>query len=70
MVTGMPMPTVRTTLVDPHNNNVYHVMAYRPLSRPELLTNVQMFVSGLRRKPKKGKAYTILTIIGSVNQLY
>lgn len=47
----MEPPTIKTTLHDPDRNIDYHVVAYRTLTRAELLDAVRAFMVN-RRRPK------------------
>lgn len=61
----MEPPTIKTTLHDPDRNIDYHVVAYRTLTRAELLDAVRAFMVNRRRpKLKPGQSVTIVTIIG------
>lgn len=61
----MQQPDVRTSLHDPNTEVTYHVIAYRTLSRQELLQSVATYLSKNKRKrPKPGSSVTIITIIG------
>lgn len=62
----MEMPSVRSTIKDPAKDVTYHVMAYRTLSREELVQSVRAYHSSRRtKKLKKGQVITIMTIIGA-----
>jgi hypothetical protein len=56
-------PNVSNELRDPSNKVTYRVMAYRALSRQELLQSVGAYLRQSKR-PKPGTMVTILTIIG------
>jgi hypothetical protein len=61
----MQQPNVRSTLNDPNTGVTYHVMAYRPLTRGELIQSVRAYLSQKKvKKSKLGAVITILTIIG------
>ncbi|WP_119157444.1 hypothetical protein [Caldimonas tepidiphila] len=60
----MEMPSVRTSLRDPANEVTYHVDAYRQLTRQELLMAVAMYQRQVKKKPKRGTAVTIKSLIG------
>jgi len=61
----MQQPNIRTSLHDPNTDVTYHVIAYRTLSRHELLQSVAAYLSQKKRKkPKPGSSVTIITIIG------
>ena len=61
----MQIPDVRNTIRDEDNNVTYHVMAYRDLTREEMIVSVRHFLAqpkNRRRKtPLKNKVVTILT---------
>ncbi len=65
----MLMPSVRSTIKDPANNVVYHVMAYRRLSRAELVQSVAMYRAQpsvrRRKRPERDRVITIVTIHGA-----
>jgi hypothetical protein len=65
----MQGPDVRSTLRDDANNMTYHVIAYRALSREELIRCVGQYhaqPSVRRRKtPLRNKVIEIHTIIGA-----
>ena len=65
----MQMPHVRNTIRDEDNNVTYHVMAYRDLTREEMIVSVRYFLTqpkNRRRKtPLKNKVVTILTSHGT-----
>lgn len=66
----MQQPNVKSSIRDDENNVTYHVMAYRTLSREELVQCVRMYLSqpAIRRRktPVKNKEITIITVIGAV----
>jgi hypothetical protein len=41
----MQMPNIRSTIKDPRKKITYHVMAYRTLTREELVVAVQQYNS-------------------------
>lgn len=58
-------PSIKSTLDDSANSGViYHVMAYRSLNKAELVQTVRVFLSGQKKKPKRGSQITIISIIG------
>lgn len=59
----MESPKVRNRLVDEVHGVTYDVIAYRQLTRAELLGAVRAYW-GQRRKPKRGDLVTIVSIIG------
>lgn len=61
----MEQPTIVNTLNDPTRGVVYHVRAYRTLTRNELLQSVALYLRSKKNKhPKKGTVVTIISIIG------
>jgi len=61
----MEQPTIVTTLNDPGRGVVYHVRAYRTLTRNELLQCVAMYLRSKKNKqPKKGTVVTIISLLG------
>ena len=61
----MESPKVKTVLRDSKNGVRYEVMAYRQLTRQELLGAVRYFNSQRKGgKHKRGTIITIMTIIG------
>ena len=61
----MQLPHVRNTARDEQSDVTYHVMAYRKLSESELVHAVRYYQARNRRKPKRGSAVTIVSLIGS-----
>ena len=65
----MQPPTIMTTLRDNDNNVTYNVLAYRHLSRDELIMSVRMYHSQpsvrRRKKPFKNATITIVSILGA-----
>ena len=61
----MIMPNIVSTIVDPGKNITYQVVAYRKLSRNELVMSVRHYWSQ-RKKPKvkPGGTVKIISIIG------
>ena len=64
----MEQPNVRSSIRDEENNVTYHVMAYRELTRAELVGAVRMYRSQprfrRRKTPEKNKIITIISVIG------
>ena len=61
----MVMPNVKNTLVDSGSNVTYHVMAYRSLTREEMLLSVRQYWSQAKKqKLRAGTVITIVSIIG------
>jgi len=62
----MNQPNVRSTLFDPNTDVTYHVLAYRSLTRQELLQSVSAYLAqNKRKKPKPKATITIITVIGA-----
>ena len=62
----MEMPTVVNELNDPANGVTYRVMAYRPLSKQELMQSAALYLRQKKgKKPKRGSLVTIISIIGA-----
>lgn len=62
----MKMPDVRNVIRDEEGDITYVVMAYRKLSRPELVQAVRVFRTQHRKKIKPGTTITIQTLHGAV----
>lgn len=62
----MGEPNICTKIVDVDNGVIFRVMAYRELSNEEALSVIMGFVQNmpLRKRPKRGRTLTILTVIG------
>ncbi len=61
----MKMPDVCNELRDPTRQVVYRVIAYRTLTRQEMLTAVAMHRGQNKgRPPKKNSTITIVTLFG------
>lgn len=61
-----PMPNVRNSLHDRNSEVTYHVMAFRQISRQELLFAVRAYLGSKgKKKPMKGEEITIITLIGA-----
>lgn len=61
----MEMPNIPHPIRDAERQVVYVVMAYRKLSRAEVVQMVRVHSAQSRRKPKKGSKVTIITSIGA-----
>lgn len=61
----MELPGVPHELRDPRRQVTYVVLAYRKLSRGEVLQAVRMYRAAHRAKPAKGSRVTIVTTIGA-----
>jgi len=59
----MKLPDVVTTLVDQERGVIYEVVAYRRLTKQELITSVRYHLSRLKKKPKRGDVFRILIAI-------
>ena len=60
----MEAPTIKNILHDESKNIRYVILAYRTLTRNELLSWVRFGVSNMKKKPKRNSTYTFVTIIG------
>ena len=60
----MTLPNVKTTLVDRKNRITYCVLAYRTLTRAELVQAVRLYRSRQRKRPWPNSAITIVSVIG------
>lgn len=60
----MTLPNVKTTLTDRKSRVTYHVLAYRTLTRAELMLVVRLYLAQKRKRPKPGTSVTILSVIG------
>lgn len=61
----MKMPNIPHPIRDPEQDVTYVVMAYRALTRAEVVQMVRVHQSRTRKKPKKGSSITIITSIGA-----
>jgi hypothetical protein len=65
----MEMPRVKNTIRDGTNNVTYHVLAYRSLTKEELLLSVKRFHSQpkihRRKTPLRNMVITIISILGA-----
>lgn len=60
----MEMPNVVTEAHDEAKNIRYEVVAYRKLSREEVIFAIRHALSGMKKKPKKNSTCRLVTIIG------
>lgn len=61
----MDAPNIANELNDPANGVKYRVMAYRALSKQELMQAAAMYLRQKKgKKPKRGSLVTIISIIG------
>jgi len=61
----MEPPSVSNSIRDEKNGITYNVVAYRKLSREEIVLAIKHHrASKKTKKPKKGTTVTIVTIIG------
>lgn len=62
----MQLPNIRSTIKDPDSDVIFHVIAYRALSKAEMIEQVREFMSSnkRRRQIKPGQTIKIFTIIG------
>jgi len=54
----MELPTVKTSIKDAQNDVIYEVLAYRQVTRQEMLQTIAAHKSQHKRKPKKGSRIT------------
>lgn len=69
----MQSPNVRTSMRDEANRFTYHVLAYRQLSRSEMLHAIAMYrlqpsIRKKKRAPQNG-AVTILSLYGATERI-
>jgi hypothetical protein len=61
-------PNVRNTAVDEESNVTYHIMAFRQMSREEVVGTIRQYLSQpslrKRKKPERNKVITITTSYG------
>ena len=60
---NMELPKVSNVLIDATKNIRYEVLAYRTLSRDERTLAVRVFLSGIKKKPKRNSNVTIVSTI-------
>lgn len=61
----MRTPGIMSTIIDPEKNITYKIMAYRELSKSEMVQAVQFYNQQKgSKKTKKGSTVTIHSIIG------
>lgn len=60
----MEQPTIKSAIRDAERDITYIVLAYRTLSRSELVMAVRVFLQQNRKHPKKGSVVTIHSLIG------
>ena len=66
----MTEPNVCSTVKDAKNNVTYRIMAYRKLSKEEMLDCVSSYLSQRRRKKReKNVVITIITVFGCDEEL-
>ena len=63
----MEMPKIKTVLKDEQNDIAYAVLAYRQLSRDELVLSVRAALSNMKKskRPKRGQKLQIVSVIGA-----
>lgn len=62
----MQPPNISNPIKDPEADVTYNVMAYRQLSRAEVVQAVRMYMAQKKgKKPKRGTTVTIITVIGA-----
>lgn len=65
----MEMPNIPHRMRDAERNVEYVVMAYRKLTRQEVVAAIHAYLAQQRRKPAKNKRVTILTTLGATGAL-
>lgn len=60
----METPNVLNKLTDPKSNVVYEVLAYRKLTKEELMFAVRYYLASRKKRPKKGSVIRIYSTIG------
>jgi hypothetical protein len=69
----MQMPNVETSIKDERRNVTYRVLAYRPLTRAELVLSVRQFHAQLkirrRGTPLTNQTITIVTVYGATDSI-
>lgn len=60
----MEQPGVRNVIRDAERKVTFVVMAYRQLTREEMVFAVRAYLSQRRGKPKKGSTVVIVTLFG------
>jgi hypothetical protein len=58
------IPHIKHSLQDPQSGTLYHVMAYRQLSRMETVNAIRFYLSQ-KRSRKKLASVTIISTIGA-----
>lgn len=64
----MELPTIQTTARDERMNITFQIMAYRALTKSEVLQTVANFAAEQRRRRKKvqpNRVFRILTLFGA-----
>lgn len=61
---GIPTPGVENIIRDEQRDVTYRVMAYRRLTRDEMVAGVQMYLR--QKKGKQPKAGTVITILSVI----
>ena len=59
------LPNVKNTATDQQTGVTYNIMAYRTLTREEIVLAIRHALSQ-QKKPKRGTTLTIITTIGLV----
>ena len=69
----MQGPIIKSTITDEEANVTYHVRAYRPLARDEMIATIRYYHSqaSLRRRktPLHNKVIAIITTLGATGGL-
>jgi hypothetical protein len=59
----MRHPDVLNKLIDPDNGVTYEVVAYRSLTKGELLMAVRYYLASVKKRPKRGAVVRIISVI-------
>lgn len=62
----MEMGNVPNTIRDPRAGVTYVVMAYRELTREEVLLTIRMHLASAAQKPKRGSRVVIYSSLGAI----
>lgn len=65
----MNLPQTASEIRDPRKNITYRILAYRPLTREEMVLAVRAYLANKRTKaPKAGETVIILSVLGLHDQ--
>lgn len=61
----MQLPNIKNIIEDPKKGVKYNIIAYRKLSKPEMIEAVRYYHTQKKvKKPKRGNTVNIITITG------